>query len=241
MPTIFITGANRGLGLEFTRQYAADGWNVMATCRDPENADDLGRLMRQYKSIHLEPLDVTDQKSIAALADKLKSVPINVLINNAGVLSGGHPVGHAPERTDISQTFGSIDPEAWLAVLKTNSIAPIMVLQAFTPHLLANKEGKVVNITSKMGSLAEMGPSYTAYRSSKAALNAAMRSIASDLDDKKIIWANLHPGWVQTDMGGPNADVSIEKSVTGMRKVIAGLTLKNTGQFLDYTGKVIPW
>ena len=235
MTVILITGASRGIGLEFTRQYASEGADVIACCRTPAKAEKLQALANTYKTIRIEALDVTDTKSIAALAAKLKDVVIDILINNAGIISGDRG------KDDGTQNFGSIDPEAWDRVLRTNTIAPILMAQSFLPHLARSKERKVAMITSKMGSIADMGDGYIAYRTSKAALNAAMVAISHDLKAQNIAIANLHPGWVKTDMGGAGAQVEPEISVRGMRKVIDGLTLAKTGQFLGYDGTVIAW
>jgi NAD(P)-dependent dehydrogenase (short-subunit alcohol dehydrogenase family) len=235
MPTILITGASRGLGLEFSRQYAADGADIIACCRDPGKAEKLRALAAQHKNIRTETLDVTDAKSITALAAKLKDTAIDILINNAGIISG------SGSKNDNTQSFGSIDAEAWDHVLRTNTIAPIMIAEAFVPHLARGKERKLIMLTSKMGSIAEMGGGYLAYRTSKAALNAAMVTISHDLKNQDIIVANLHPGWVKTDMGGAGAQIDPETSITGMRKVIAGLTPGKTGKFFNYDGAVIAW
>ncbi len=240
MPTLLITGASRGLGLEFVRQYTADGWNVIAACRQPAQADKLQALIAKYKTIRAETLDVARPNSINALAERLKDAAVDVLINNAGVFSGGSFSGSAT-KVDHGQKFGTINPEEWDKVLRINTIAPILMIQAFVPHLLKGQERKAVNITSRMGSIEEMGADYIAYRTSKAALNAAMRTIAHDLKEQKITVINLHPGWVKTDMGGPEAPLDAENSITGMRKVIAGLTPKDSSRFLGYDGKTIPW
>jgi len=237
MPTILITGANRGLGLEFVRQYSTEGWQIIATCRDPEKADEL-KALRSDK-IRIEQLDTVNTASITALAPKLKGVVIDVLINNAGIYSGAAKSVNAAQG-DKGQEFGTIDAEAWDKVLRVNTIAPIMITQTLLP-LLNKKGGKVVNITSKMGAIGEIGGGAVAYRSSKAALNAAMKSILNDLTSQGIAIVNLHPGWVQTDMGSMNAPLKPEVSIAGMRKVIAELTVKNSGQFLGYDGKTIAW
>lgn len=235
MPTILITGASRGLGFEFTHQYAHEGADVIACCRAPDKAEKLKAIAQQHKNIRIEALDVTDGKSIAALAVRLKDTAIDILINNAGIISGGNG------KEDGTQDFGAVDAEAWDHVLRTNTIAPIMVLQALVPNLASNKNSKAIMITSKMGSIGEMGGGYLAYRTSKAALNAAMVTVSHDLKQKNIAIANLHPGWVKTDMGGAGAQITPETSVTGMRKVIAGLTLAKTGQFFNYDGTIIAW
>jgi NAD(P)-dependent dehydrogenase (short-subunit alcohol dehydrogenase family) len=240
MSTLFITGASRGLGLEFVRQYAADGWDVIAACRNPAKADALQNLAGQNKKVRIETMDVNDPASVLGIADKLKGTGFDVLINNAGIFSG-QAQARSANQGDPTQDFGTIDGEAWGRVLYTNTIAPILTLQAFTEHLAKGTQAKAVNITSRMGSIAEMGNGYIAYRSSKAALNAAMCVIAPALADRNITIVNLHPGWVKTDMGGPNATLTPEASITGMRSVIAKLTKTQHGQFLSYDGKVIPW
>jgi NAD(P)-dependent dehydrogenase (short-subunit alcohol dehydrogenase family) len=233
--TVLITGASRGLGLEFAHQYAHEGADVIACCRSPEKAEKLGAIARQHKNIRIEMLDVTDEKSIDALAVKLKDTAIDILINNAGIVSGGSG------KNDGSQDFGTIDPEAWDRVLRTNTIAPIMMTQAFAKQVARSRQRKIVMITSRMGSLTEMGGGYIAYRTSKAALNAAMRAILHNLGADNIIIANIHPGWVKTEMGGKDAEIDPQTSVGGMRRVIAGLSIGQSGAFLAYDGKSIAW
>ncbi len=238
MPTLLITGANRGLGLEFTRQYAADGWNVVACCRAPEKAEALQALVKSSPLVKREALEVTDAASIAALAAKLQDAGIDLLINNAGIYSGA---ANAALGKDSSQNFGTIDAAAWATVLNVNTIAPIMIIEAFTPHVKKSAGKKFVNITSRMGSLTEMGAGSVAYRSSKTALNGAMRVIAHDLQPQRLSVYNFHPGWVQTDMGGKNAHLTPEQSVTAMRATIAKLTPESSGSYLNYDGQIIPW
>ena len=239
MPTLLITGANRGLGLEFVRQYAGDTWNVIAACREPSKANELQALAKANPSIRIEQLDVANDASVAALAAKLNDVSIDLLINNAGIYSGATREG--VDSDDDSQSFGVVDADAWAKVLRINTIAPIMVTQAFAPHVAKSQQKKIVNITSRMGSIGETSGGYLAYRSSKAALNAAMRSILNDLTQQGIATLNLHPGWVQTDMGGTSAPLKPADSIAGMRRVIDALELKNSGQFLSYDGKTIQW
>ncbi len=239
MPTVLITGANRGIGLEFVNQYADDKCHVIAACRQSDSADTLQDLAKLNPSIQIETLDVTDQASIDALAGKLNGQAIDVLINCAGIYSGGSSTG--VEHGDDTQTFGKIDPEAWDKVLRTNTIAPIMVTQAFTPHVLLGEEKKIVMLSSMMGSISRETTDSIAYRTSKAALNMAMRNVAQALREHHITVISFHPGWVRTDMGGSQADISTDESVTGMRKIIAGLTLEQSGSFLGYDGAVWPW
>lgn len=220
MPTLLITGANRGLGLEFVRQYAADGWRVIATVRNPERADELGAL---EGDIRIEQLDVSDVDAVRAFAGRIDE-PIDHLICNAGVMG----------------KYSEVDPDSWAYTLRVNAIAPTVLAQALVDRVAAG--GKVVVITSKMGSIAdnESGGGII-YRSSKAALNAAWRSLAIDWRGRDLAVAMLHPGWVQTDMGGAQAPTPREESIAGLRRVIAGLTREQSGSFLDYQGNAIPW
>lgn len=225
---VLITGANRGIGLEFARQYAEAGWKVIACCRDLKQAADLQELADTYPDIKAYPLDVADFAAIEALAENLKGVKIDVLINNAGV----YP------HSDLNHA----DPEQWLHAFKVNSMAPFKMAAAFTPHIAASQLKKLVTLSSKMGSLDDntSGGSYI-YRTSKVAANMVMKSLAIDLQAFGISVAVLHPGWVQTEMGGPGALIDTRASVSGLRKVIEHLNLDNTGRFIAYDGKVINW
>lgn len=227
MPTILITGASRGLGLEFTRQYAADGWRVFAACRDPAGARDLAAV---EGDVAAETLDVDDGPQVEALAKKLSGQPIDVLINNAGI--------YGPQ--DL--TRDNIDYDAWGRVFRTNAMSPLAVSAAFAANVAQGGQKKIVTLSSRMGSIAEndSGGEFI-YRSSKAAVNAVMKSLAGDLKAEGITVAVLHPGWVRTDMGGPEAAIEASESVTGMRAVIAGLKESDSGRFFNYEGTKIPW
>jgi NAD(P)-dependent dehydrogenase (short-subunit alcohol dehydrogenase family) len=241
MPTVLVTGANRGLGFEFAKQYAVDKWNVIACCRTSDKADKLQVLAQTNPDVRIEKLDIADDSSIAALADKLKGTPIDLLINNAGIYSGAGQRMTAESR-DKSQGFGSLDSAAWMKALRVNAVAPIMVAQGFRKNLASGKGRKLVMISSRMGSIEQISRGGDiAYRTSKAALNAAMKSISFDLRDHKITVVSFHPGWVQTDMGGKSADLTPEQSVTHIRQTIATLQPQNSGRFLNYDGKPLPW
>ena len=227
MATVLITGANRGLGLEFCRQYAAEGWQVLACCRNPETA---GKLT-DIPQVRVFPLDVSDFAQIDNLAEQLQDTAIDVLINNAGIY------GDSPQRG-----FGHLDYADWTQTLTINTQAPVKMAEAFLPHLQRGDKKMLVSITSQMGSIADNGSGGSIlYRSSKTALNAAMKSIAIDLEDQGIGVLVLHPGWVKTDMGGPNALIDAQQSVAGMRQVIAQFTLAQSGSFLKYDGSSLPW
>jgi len=231
MPTVLITGANRGLGLEFVRQYAADGWQVIAASRQPALATELNKLAQAYPGIQLETLDVAEFDQVDALAKKLANQAIDVLINNAGIY--GDERGHG---------FGQLDYQAWTKTLRVNSQAPVKVAEAFLPNIKLGKNKLLATVSSLMGSIADNGSGGSLlYRSSKAAVNAVMKSLAIDLKNQGIGTLILHPGWVRTDMGGPNGLIDVEESVTGMRKVIADFSLTQSGAFIRYDGASAPW
>ena len=228
MTTILITGANRGIGLEFAKQYAAEGADVIACCRNPAKADALNVLAKaaQFKVM---ALDVTSPRSVADLKQALAGTPIDILINNAGV---GGPRGEA---------HGSIDFDAWVETLKTNSIAPMLVSQALHDSVKASKLKKLVTITSMMGSIAGHGGGAYAYRASKAAVNSVMHGLSKEWAKDGIVVGIYHPGWVKTDMGGAGAPVTPQDSVKGLRAQIAKLTAASSGAYLDFQGKEIAW
>jgi len=224
MTTVLITGANRGIGFEFARQYAADGANVIATCRDPAKADKLVGL-----GVRVEQLDVTDPASAAALAGALKAVPIDILIANAGY--------YGPERQDVDDA----DWDGFLETFRINSLGPLLLAQTLKHNLLSGQDKKFVVLTSKMGSISDSTGGYLAYRASKAALNMIAHNIALEWKKHGIKVAILHPGWVKTDMGGPSAPLTTAESVVEMMNRIAELWPGNSGHFLDYQGKEIGW
>lgn len=232
MNTVLITGANRGIGLEFARQYAADGWQVVACCRQPQQAEALNRLADQYKdqfSIHR--LDVRELAEIDQLSHKLQDLPIDILINNAGV----YPHAQNGE-------FGHISYDDWMEAFRVNTFAPLKMVEALVEQIACSQLKIVATITSKMGSIVDnqRGGSYI-YRSSKAAVNMVVKSLAVDLQPRGIIAVLLHPGWVQTDMGGRGALISTKQSVTGMKSILGRVTHSDTGKFIAYDGQHIPW
>lgn len=226
--TVLITGSNRGIGLKFAEEYSKLGWHVIATCRNPSHANKLNQLAKDFGSIEIYPLEVSNSDQIHELADALKNKPIDVLINNAGI--------------HRSCTLGSIDKQAWLESFTINSIAPYEVTIHLLDNILQGSLKKVISITSKMGSIDDntSGGSYI-YRSSKTALNSIMRSLEHDLGHHGIATLTLHPGWVKTDMGGMGAWINVDESVAGMIKQIEKLNLSNAGRYVDYAGKKINW
>lgn len=227
--TVLITGANRGLGLEFARQYNAAGWQVIATARQPDAASDLKALGER---VRIAPLDVTKPESVAALAASLGKQPIDLLINNAGQGVG----------LDRGRPLSDVDLKEFARILDVNTLGPVRVTQALMPNLRAGQGKMIVGISSGLGSLSgnDEGGFY-GYRESKAALDMFLRSLAAELKKEGFICVAIIPGWVKTDMGGPDAPLTPEESVAGMRKVLDGLKPENTGQFWSYTGKQVPW
>ncbi|MEO3431484.1 SDR family oxidoreductase [Pelagibius sp. CAU 1746] len=226
MPTVLITGANRGIGFEFVKSFAADGWRVHACARNVEKSKGVRAL---DGDVICHKLDVTNGLKVASLARELADQPIDLLINNAGV--------YGP-RTG----FGETDYDEWLSVLQVNALAPLRMVERFV-GLLEQGAGKtVVNISSIMGSIGNnsSGGSYI-YRSSKAALNMITKTLSNDLGERGFTVVSFHPGWVQTDMGGESADIPVTQSVAGMREVIAGLSAADNGKFFNYDGTPLPW
>lgn len=231
MPSALITGANRGLGLEFARQYLADGWRVYAACRDPASASKLRRIAQNGDDkLRILAMDVTEPASIHAAATELDEQAIDLLLNNAGIIG---PRG---------QTIGNIDYEAWAEVLAVNTMGPMRVSEAFVEHVARSDRKLIVTLTSGMGSIADntSGGSIV-YRSSKAAVNMVMRSLAIDLAPRDITCVVVNPGWVRTDMGGPNATLEASESIGALRRLIATFGAEQSGKFFNHTGREYPW
>lgn len=226
-----ITGASRGIGLEFVSQYNADGWRVFACCRTPGQADELAGIASQSAGrVTLHQLDVDDGASVAALKFELGDQPMDVLLNNAGII-GQRDSGR-----------GGVDYEAWQDCIVTNVFGPMRVSEVFADNVAASKQKKLITISSKMGSIGEtQATNSIVYRSSKAAVNMVMKVLANDLGAQGVIVTSFHPGWVRTDMGGSAADISAEQSAGGIRQVIAGLGDADNGGFRNYDGTVIQW
>lgn len=240
MPSVLVTGAGRGLGLEFARQYAAEGWDVLACVRDPAAATELQALAGGAGGrVEVHALDVADFAAIDALAARLAGRPIDVLLNVAGTMGRGSfaKQGFAPFG------FGRSDFGEWEQVFRVNTFAPMKMAEAFVAHVAASGGKKIVSLTTVLASIGQnsLGGLYS-YRASKAALNAIMRSMALDLGRRHGIAATtLHPGWARTDMGGPRGEIDAATSVRGMRDVIAQLTVERAGRFWMYDGTEIPW
>lgn len=225
MPTALITGASRGLGLEFARQYAADGWRVIATARNPSASPGLAKL-----TIEKHPLDVSDFAAIDALAKKLSGTPIDVMILNAGL----NPQPEAPPAAGC-------DYDAWPEAFRVNTMAPLRLSVAFAPHVAASQQKTIAAISSGGATISQARGGNYIYRSTKAALNLCMAGLAREYKDKGIIVVMLAPGWVKTDMGGPNATFTPEQAIGKVRGIIAGLTPKDSGRFISHDGSDNPW
>jgi NAD(P)-dependent dehydrogenase (short-subunit alcohol dehydrogenase family) len=222
MPRLLVTGAGRGIGLELARQYAADGWDVIATVRDPGQAGELAAL-----GVRVEALDMRDFAALAAFPERLGREPLDLLIANAGI-------------SKAKWIRSREDAEAWQEVHAVNAVAPTLLAEALLP-LVEVAGGRMAAISSEMGSIAGSSGGYIGYRSSKAALNAAWRALALGWRGRPVTLVLLHPGWVQTDMGGPQAPLAVEESVAGMRRVIAGVPRSASGAFVDYRGAPVAW
>ncbi len=231
MPTVLITGTNRGLGLEFTKQFAAAGWRVFACCREPQRAAELNQVATAAHG-HVTPhkLDVDDHSQIEALAEELRQEKIDLLLNNAGIYIDRH------------MKFGELDYKAWEKTLRINVLGPVKLIEAFVDHVAHSDKRLIVIISSKVGSIADnsSGGRYL-YRSSKTAVNMAMKSLSIDLAPKGITVVSLHPGWVKTDMGGPNALIGPETSIRSMIELICNLQESDRGKFFNYNGQELPW
>ena len=231
MPTLLVTGANRGLGLEFVRQYAADGWRVHACCRRPGQADDLNRLAAASDGrVRVHALEATDFPRIDSLAAELAGEAIDLLLNNAGV--------YGPDKMYL----GRLDYKAWAEVFAVNVLGPVKMAEAFVEHVARSQRKLIACVSSQMGSITRnSGGRHYLYRSTKAALNASVKSLAVDLAPRGVTAVVLHPGWVRTDMGGADADLSPEQSVRDVRALLARLTPADSGKFFNHDGSEIPW
>jgi NAD(P)-dependent dehydrogenase (short-subunit alcohol dehydrogenase family) len=226
MPTVVITGANRGLGLEFTRVYLAEGWTVHAGCRHPTKADALRKLKGD---LHIHALDVGDDKDVKALARSMASEPVDLLLNNAGIYG----------KRDLR--LGSFDYAEWEQVMRINVLAPIRVAEALAENVAHSTLKKMAFVTSRMGSITANAGGSVAYRSSKTALNMAVHCLSLELHPRGVTCLLLHPGWVKTDMGTSKAPVEIPHSIAGMKKVIDAAGIDDSGSFHDYLGQPLPW
>jgi len=224
MSTYLVTGANRGIGLEFARQLSRRGDRVIATARHPDKAGALSSL-----DVRVEPLDVAEEESVSALAHRLAGTPIDVLIHNAAIGTAGPGID--------GLSIADVERD-----IRVNALGPLRLTQALLPQLRAGERKTIVALTSGLGSISSnTSGGWTAYRASKAALNQLLRTIAAELAAEKFTCVAISPGWVRTDMGGPGASLSPEESVAAMLTVIGRLRLSDNSRFLDREGKEVPW
>jgi NAD(P)-dependent dehydrogenase (short-subunit alcohol dehydrogenase family) len=227
MPTLLLTGSNRGLGLEICRQYVAAGWNVLATCRDPGAATELNQLGSER--LRVIQLDVGDPEHIRNVARELDHQPVDLLLNNAGIFG------------ESGASLGRLESDGLIEVLRVNAVGPLLLCQALIESVSKSSLKQMVAVTSGMGSIGDGGGGYYAYRCSKAALNMAMHTLARDLAPRRITVCVINPGWVRTDMGGPGAKLSVERSVSAIKERLDLLRFEDSGKFLDYKGGEWPW
>jgi NAD(P)-dependent dehydrogenase (short-subunit alcohol dehydrogenase family) len=229
MPNVLITGASRGIGFELTRQYAEGGDHVFALCRSPQTAGKLKELaMRASGRVSVLPMDVADENSIKAATRTVGDQPIDILINNAGIRGGN------------DQSLEATGTEDWIEAFKVMTIGPFRVVQAFLTNLRAAENPKIVTLTSQIAATTWPSGGFYSYASAKAAVNRVMLGVARDLKDQVIV-ALIHPGWVKTDMGGPDADITPKESASGICKVIASLSRTDSGKFYKWNGDIHPW
>ncbi len=231
MTDVLITGAARGIGFELARQYAEAGDRVYATSRNPDGAAQLSALAADFPdNVSVHRMDVGDMGSVQGCAAELNAAPIDVLINNAGVWGGLE-----------TQTFQNMDYENWAFEFNVMAMGPFRVIQTFLPNVLAGRDKKIVTLSSQVAAHVYDHVIGYSYASAKAAVNRLMTALATELQDQGIIVVPMHPGWVKTDMAGDVADIYPSESAEGVRRVIAGMTMEDTGKFLKWTGDIHPW
>jgi NAD(P)-dependent dehydrogenase (short-subunit alcohol dehydrogenase family) len=238
MTAVLVTGASRGLGLELVRQYAEAGARVIATCRNPAQSPDLAALAARYRgAIQVEALEVTDHAAIDTLSAKFSGQPIDILVNNAGDIGP-----RDPNRTRLhEQQFGTLNYAELRRVFEINTLAPLKIAEAFVEQVAASHQKQMIFVSSTTGSNAEGTFPIFAYCTSKAALNKVVTMLAIALKPRGIVCAAVCPGYVRTRLGGDAAPLGVEESITGLRRVIGGLTLAQTGSFTRYNGETIAW
>jgi NAD(P)-dependent dehydrogenase (short-subunit alcohol dehydrogenase family) len=229
MAKVVVIGASRGIGFQIAKQYCEAGDEVLACCRNPKGAAELNKLADASDGrLTIHAVDLEDPSTFEALAKGLGDQAVDILINNAGDVGGGH------------QAVDDIDYEAWMRTLRLNALAPFQICKALKENLKKG-QGKIMNVSSQLAaSTWPMGGMY-GYSTSKAALNKITQNLAIDWKDDGLIVACCHPGWVRTDMGGPNADIEPEESAEGIRSVIAGLKPEDSGKFFKWNGEIHPW
>ncbi|MSO65150.1 MAG: SDR family oxidoreductase [Alphaproteobacteria bacterium] len=239
MPTILITGANRGIGLGIARLFVAKDWHVIATCRRPDRAEALRTLARQGPGqVTIHALEVGDLAAVDRLGETLRDARIDILLNNAGIMNTAQ-VAFDPAAT--AQDFGHTDPEEWMAVMRVNVFGPMRMNEVLVEPVARSERKVMVTTTSIMGSIAQSSGRWYHYRTSKTAVNMMMRNLAVDLKGRGITCFALHPGAVRTEMNSPRAQLSVEESASGCAAVLERATLADTGKYLTWNGSELPW
>lgn len=228
MNTVVITGTNKGIGLELTRRFSEAGWRVFAGCRNPDQTVELSELANG-RDIQIRKLDVTNAGDVSALQHELADHTVDVLINNAGIMGGDR------------QSVTEMDYDAWRDAFEVNTIAPFRMATALRSNLKRSANGRVVTISSQMGSLNRKSKGAFAYRTTKAAVNKAMQVLALEFEPDNITVCPVHPGWVRTDMGGPNADITVDESADGLFSLITNLAKNQSGRFWTWEGDEHDW
>ncbi len=226
--TALITGANRGIGLGLVARFLSAGWNVIACCREPERAPAL-RALAPAPQLDVHAFDVRDDAALASLVAALGSRTIDVVINNAGI--------NPTKPRSVEQ----LDYDVWRDAFEVNTIAPFRIGVALRPFLRRSSRPRIITISSQMGSFARNSPGSVAYRTSKSAVNKAMQLLALEFQSDKIVVCPVHPGWVQTDMGGVGAEITVEESADSLFRLVDRLTLNDSGRFFTWDGREHPW
>jgi NAD(P)-dependent dehydrogenase (short-subunit alcohol dehydrogenase family) len=230
---VLITGANRGIGIEFVKQYADLGWTIIATCRNPDSADELNALAAEHENITVEHLDLVNHEGIDVLAAKYEDQPIDVLVNNAGLMRG----------PDVSQIVGSIDYDEFDLFYRTNAMGPLKVTEAFSPNILASEQRVIAALTTGQGKHGIPVPGFSLYKTSKAALNSIQKEIAIRWKSRNVKVVTLMPGRVythgETGTGNEPNIMAVEDSVSGMIRVIEELTIEQSGHTITWDGELI--
>jgi len=226
MATVLVTGASRGIGSELVKQYLADGAEVIACVRDTAAAPGLDGVNGNVRVVQM---DTGSPESIAAAAAEVGGQALDVVINNAGYVGGA------------KQGIDDVDLDEWHRTLDINTIGPLLIARAFKANLAASGDGKLMNVTSQLAASTWPFGGMLVYSSTKAALSKVAQILALDWKEDPITVALVHPGWVRTDMGGPNAEISAEESASGIRALIAGMTKADSGKFYKWNGDIHPW
>lgn len=226
MATVLVTGASRGIGSELVKQYSADGAEVIACVRDTAAAPGLDGVNGNVRVVQM---DTGSPESIAAAAAEVGDQALDVVINNAGYVGGA------------KQGIDDVDLDEWHRTLDINTIGPLLIARAFKANLAASGDGKLMNVTSQLAASTWPFGGMLVYSSTKAALSKVAQILALDWKEDPITVALVHPGWVRTDMGGPNAEISAEESASGIRALIAGMTKADSGKFYKWNGDIHPW